>query len=177
MRKLLLSLMVLASLVSCGKDSSSGGVANTSSSAVTVNDTYAQNLGNYIDNSTSYFPAISYQTYKYATTSATSAASNCEQKTGWLGIKYYVCSSSNNTSNLTYTTVAASSVDITAKRNELKSYINSSAAGYITQSGAVFYIRSTAGMIYIIDMTKPIQANPVQVQQVNGQITYLYQQY
>lgn len=178
MRKLLLSLMVLATLASCGKDNAvNGGAIPATGNAITVNDTTAQTLGNYIDNSNSYFAGVYYQTYRYATTSASSAASNCEQKTGWFGIKYYVCSSSSNSSNLSYKTVAASSVDLAAKRLELKGYINSSSPGYITQSGTGFYIRTVSGLVYIIDTRFPIQANPVSVQQANGQITYLYQQY
>lgn len=169
MRKLLLSLMVLTSLVSCGKDNSvNGGAAattNGTTNAVTVNDPNAQNLGNYIDNSNSYFAGVYYQTYRYATASATSAASSCEQKTGWLGIKYYVCSSSSNSSNLSYTTVLASKVDLATKRSELKGYINNSSAGYITQVGTAFHIRTLSGLVYIIDTRFPIQANPVSVQQ------------
>ncbi|MEA9355205.1 hypothetical protein SHI21_03290 [Bacteriovorax sp. PP10] len=177
MRNLLLSLMVLASLVSCGKDKSSGAVGS-SSSAITLNDQVAVQLGTIIDNSTNYFPTPSPTArYTFATTSPTTASNNCELKTGWLGIKYYYCSSSNNSSNnnSSYgTPILASGVDLAAKRNELKAYINSSYAGAIYNTGATYYIRTTSGVIYTIDTRYPIQVNPVSVQQVNGQVTYLY---
>lgn len=178
MRNLLLSLMVLASLVSCGKDNKVDGVNSNSSNAITLNDPVATQLGTVIDNSASYFAVVPTTTarYTYATTTANSAASNCETKTGWFGIKYYVCSSSNNSSNITVSApIVASSVDLTAKRNELKGYINSSTAnGGIVNGGSYYMVRTAAGVIYTIDLRYPIQVNPVSVQQANGQITYLY---
>lgn len=177
MRNLLLSLMVLASLVSCGKDNSVGAPVASVTNPVTNTDPSATNLVTMINNSTSYFPAVTSPTatFKIASTTGSAAQSNCEQKEGWWGIKYYVCSSSNN-QNLTYTTVTPYNVDLAAKRNEIIGYINSASAGNIVGSGKIVYIRTTAGVLYTINMNFPLQLNPTAIQQVNGQTTYLYNQ-
>lgn len=173
MRKLLLSLMVLASLVSCGKDKSSSGVSS-SSSAVTLADSTATDLGTKIANSESYFQAApaAYYRYAYTVTTVTSAGQNCEEKEGWFGIKYTVCKASNSNSNATYKYVAVSSVDLATKRSELASIINSSYAGGVVNYGSYYQVTTTVGTVYIIDPRAPIQANPVLVRPLStGSIT------
>lgn len=171
MRKLILSLMVLASLVSCGKDNKVG--AGSSTSAITNTDPSAIQLGTMIDSSEKYFQAgPTYGRYAYlaATTSNSNPNQTCEEKEGWFGIKYYVCksnSTSNTAPNYTYTNA---NVDLTAKRNEIKGYINNASYGGISSvSGYAIRIITTSGITYIIDRSVPLQANPVVIQQPNGQ--------
>jgi hypothetical protein len=184
MKKLLLALMVMASLVSCGKKNQVS-TDGSSSSAITLNDNTAVQLGSLIDNSETQFgyqqvtayetwnqAALNHPNYYYKYTASAGSSSNCVQKTGWLGIKYWVCSSSSSSSATVSRSVVVGTVDLAAKRNELKGYINSGYAGSIIASGPVFYVRTNAGVVYTIDTRLPIQANPTGIQQANGQIEY-----
>lgn len=176
MRKLLLSLMVLATLASCGKDNAvNGGAIPATGNAITIDDTYAKSLGSAIDNSlTSFYQKPAYGRFGYVTTtsSTTNTGSNCEEKTGWFGIKYYVCKSTSSTAIVPTSYIPVSSVVLETKRAELRGIINSSSAGAIYQYGSRYTIRTNAGVLYTIDRGFPIEANPVSVQQPNGQITY-----
>jgi hypothetical protein len=174
MRKLILSLMVLASLVSCGKDNKVGAVGS-SSTAITVDDTYAKALGVAIDNSlTSFYQKPLYGKFGYVTTtsSTSNTGNNCEEKSGWFGIKYYVCKSTASTAVVPTSYVMVSSVILETKRGELRSIINSSTAGAIYQYGTRYTVRTTSGVLYTIDTSYPIEANPISTQQPDGQITY-----
>lgn len=193
MKKLLLSLMVLASLASCGKNNEVSSGAGVGSSAITLNDSVAQQLGSYIDNSATMFgnsPAgytgltwnqilagTYYQpaknlTYKYAITTAQTPSSNCEVK--WS--IFYVCSSSSSTNTGSVTvsrSVLHSDVNVEVKRNDLKGIINSAAAGTIQFQNSVYCIRNAStGVMYTIDLRLPLQANPSAIQQTNGQVEY-----
>jgi flagellar hook assembly protein FlgD len=183
MRKLLLSLMVLASLVSCGKDNkvatATTAVAATApvTNSITLDDATAKQLATVIDSSTTYFsarPASNLRLgYVTSTASTTSSGSNCEEKSGWFGIKYYVCKSSSSSSNVTPTSfVSVNSVDLETKKNELRAIVNRSSAGAIYYSGYAYTIKTTDGSLYTIDTRYPIEANPVVVQTAAGQITY-----
>lgn len=178
MRKLLLSLMVLATLASCGKDNkvdtATAVAAAPSSDAITLDDTVAKQLGTIIDNS-AYFPAATTSTtakYAYLTTTVSSAQPSCETKEGWLGIKYTVCKAPINNTNGVASYVQVNSIDVATKRVELKGYINSSNVGGIIFNGTSYTIRTTSGVVYTIDTRYPIQANPVMIQQVSGEIKY-----
>jgi len=177
MKKLLLSLMVLASLVSCGKDNSANStVATASSSPVTLADTSAANLGNLINSSESTFaaaPAITAYKYKYSVQTIAASGQNCETKEGWFGIEYTVCkAASGNNTGLTYKYVTVGSVDLAAKRSELIGYVNSSYAGGVVKYGTYYQVTTTAGVTYIIDTRAPVQANPVLVRPLStGEIT------
>jgi hypothetical protein len=195
MKKLLLSLVVLTALVSCGKDNkvSSSGYG---SSAITISDSSgnASALGTYINASETYFgngyasnygtwnqtiAALPYYSYKYVTTTYSSGNSNCTVK--WS--IFYVCSSSSLGSGVSLSrSVLVSSVDIATKRAELAAIVNSAytyngvASIQVSQqsSGVIYYIQSTSGVKYAIDTRIPLQANPSAIQQANGQIEYFY---
>lgn len=198
MKKLLLSLMVFATLASCGKDNKVSSAASTSSSsAITISDSTAQSIGSMIDSSDTYFgqaQVTAYETWNqaaaahpnyYYTYTKSNASSNCELKSGWLGIKYYVCKSGSSSASSVSRRVLVSQVDITAKRNELKSILNSTTAGTINQSQTyvngrafnVYQVRTTSGVIYTIDTRFPIQANPVITQQADGTVEYFLGMY
>jgi hypothetical protein len=197
MKKLLIALVILSSLVSCGKKNVAGSTSSLTS-AITLNDSVAQNLGSQIDNSATTFGAgqagysgmtwnqvlagTYYQpaknlTYQYVT-SAAQTANNCVEKTGWFGIKYWDCSpGSNNVSNPTITrTVVNNTVDLAVKRSELKAIINSATAGSLINSNNTIYTirNASTGIVYTIDLRYPMQANPTSVQQANGQTEYFY---
>lgn len=176
MKHLLLSLSVLAMLVSCGKDNSVGTPVGAASSAVTISDATGVQLGNYINASESYFaPGLSaFYKYYYTTSTVSTAGNGCTAHTsgGWIKFTYYTCTTSSSSGSGTVTSVQASAVDLAAKRLELIGYINSSTAGAIYQSSAYSYIiRTVSGATITIDSRYPLQANPVQVQQANGQVT------
>ena len=193
MKKFILALMVVATIVSCGKNGGNNVASGTAgvTNPITVTVAGATDLGSRIDNYTTYFGTgytfiggnsyqwnqIIYQTpnisYKY--TKATSAASNSNCTTKWS--IFYFCSSSSSasTSSLKVSnSIIHSSIDVLAKQNELKGYINRANPYYAIQtSGTLSYIRTTDNMLYVIDTSVPLQANPVSVQQANGQVEYL----
>lgn len=169
--------MVLATLASCGKDNKvDTAAAGASSSSITLDDATAKQLATVIDNSTTYFAARPYANYRlgYVTTTAqtTNTGNNCEEKTGWFGIKYYVCKSSSSTAVTPTSYVAVSSVILETKRSEIRAIVNRSSAGAIYYNGVAYTVKTTDGNLYTIDTRYPIEANPVVVQTAAGQITY-----
>lgn len=193
MKKFILALMVVSTLVSCGKDGnkvSSGAGSAVATDPITVTVQGASLLGGMIDSYTTSFGSgtviinNAYYTWnqivanspnvKYNYSSATaSTSSNCQMKWGI----FYVCSSSSSNSS----TIAAqasrvvvnSSVVILTKQNELKAIINRVSPYYpIQNSGSIYYVRTVEGAVYTIDTRLPLQANPSAVQQANGQIEY-----
>jgi hypothetical protein len=192
MKKFILALMVVTTLVSCGKDNkvSSGSVAATNPlTGTAANDTSAVALAALVDNYSTSFGlgqvVINYNyytwnqiitnspnvNYKYGSYTASAANANCDKK--WI---FYVCSSSSSGSSTPATvsrTVINSSVDILSKQNELKAIISRVSPYYPVQSsGYIYYIRTVEGILYTIDVRLPIQANPSAVQQANGQTEY-----
>lgn len=184
MKNLLLGLLVLSALVSCGKKNSvaSATVATVGTSPITIADARGVALGGLIDNYTTTFGTgqtlyynnvFTYQqlinsaanlTLKYTkvATSATSSSNNCEKK--WI---FYVCSYSNVSSGTAASVTVSrtentNAIDVNAKINQLKAIINSSKPLVgITVSGTSYYIISTDGKEYIIDTKYPLQANPI----------------
>jgi hypothetical protein len=193
MKKFILALMVVTTLISCGKDNkvSSGPVAGSEPlTGTAANDTSAVGLAALVDNYSTSFglgqvfinnnnytwnqvvtnsPNVN---YKYGSYAASSAQSNCDKKWGI----FYVCSSSSTSRSTPASvsrTVINSSVDITAKKIELKSIISRVSPYYPVQtSGYIYYIRTVEGVLYTFDVRLPIQANPSAVQQANGQTEY-----
>lgn len=177
MKKLLLALLVVSSLVSCGKNNSVSS-GTTSSSPLTVTGAVESQLGSIIDNNqfgggqASYYetwnqvitnmPNIS---YKYGSVSSTSNSS-CRT----VAYVFQICGSTSYSSSGSTATVTRSvihsSVDLATKKNELKAIIN--ARSYMQASGSSFYIRTSDGRGFVIDTRYPMQANPVSVQQTNG---------
>lgn len=178
MKKLILSLMVLATLASCGKKNTTdtgaaaGGLSSTS--PITVTGSTETQLASLIDNNqfgsgqASYYetwnqvvsnmPNLS---YKYGAVS--SSQPNCNT----VAYIFQICTSSSSTSNISVSrSVIHSSVDLNAKKNELKAIIN--ARQYVQVSGTSFYIRTNDNRSIIIDTRYPLQANPVSIQQSNG---------
>ena len=183
MKKFLLSLMVLASLVSCGKDNKVSSAATSAFSPITTSVQGASELGSKIDNYSTQFGLG--QVYYYGTTqtwgalannnlpivyrytkSATANNSNCEKKWGI----FWVCSTSSSSGSATESrSVVNSSVNVTEKANQLKAIINSQNVLIpIVPQGTSYRIQSTDGKQYIIDTRYPIQANPIGISDSTG---------
>lgn len=164
MKKLLVALMVLSTFASCGKNNSTGSaaapVSSTALTSVTANaSTLASAITNYSTNfGVSWTQMLANQpnlTYYYF--KAANAASSCQTK--WT--IFYVCSS--NTSSATISRqVVNSSVNIASKQAELMAIVNKSSR--IQQGGSQVYIYTTDAKLYIFDLSLPIQAQPIQIQ-------------
>lgn len=184
MKKLLLSLMVLASLVSCGKDNKVSSGSSTSTITVTnpvvTNSSVAQTLIAQINNPSTGFGNGVIQS---------GSTQQCETK--WGGFLQYCYSSSSNSTTTTWNAVVASkpnlvyiysnyeqvthsAVVVATKQNELLSLLNS--ATNITVQGMtggnVYYIYVSGG-VYVVDTRYPIQANPSGVQ-TSSSYKFLY---
>ena len=171
MKKLLLSLIVLASIFSCGKSNSvsSAGGAATSGLSSTITGTTEVDLATKINNNTfgtgyasSYLtwaqlianqPNVTYYFYK-----STASSSSCSTK--WS--IFYVCTSGSSSTATYSRSVVNSSVDLATKKSELINIINKRSS--IQSNGTVYYIYTTDSLYYIIDTSKPLQVNPVQTQ-------------
>lgn len=169
MKKLLVSLVVLATIFSCGKKNTVSGnsVSGLSSSVSGATETsLASQINNnqfgtgYATYGLTWAQLISNQpnlTYYYASSGLSTVS--CETK--WTIFKICSTSSSSSSSNITRQ-VTNSSVDLNSKKSELINIINARTS--IQNSGTVYYIITNNAKQYIIDTAKPLQANPVQVQ-------------
>lgn len=182
MKKLLLSLMVLATLASCGKDNkvSSGAAAATTTSPVInpviANTPAATALISKIDNPTTAFGM------GQSTTAGSGQGANCKS-TLWGLIDYCTYSSSGTTNGKTWNTllaeqpnlqlyfvkngylktsgVSVGSIDVATKQAEIKSYLTT--ATDIQTNGVQFLIVTPNGN-YMIDTRYSIKMNPSAIQ-------------
>lgn len=187
MKNLIVALMVLSTLVSCGKENKVAAaaaatvVANpAATTAVTTTDQAGILLGQKIDNHTTQFglAMVTYYmsigqlvnqqgaavTFKYTKSAAT--APDCEKY--WI---FSVCTSTQSSSSdqPVSRTVVSNTVLNTSKITELKTIINNRHALYPIQvSGYVFYIITKDNKQYAIDTRMPLQANPVGVSDSTG---------
>ena len=174
MKKLLLSLMVLALFSSCGKDNK----VNTGSAPVPpavqpiqppsaiIADSNASQLLNYINTSELTFaraPTNSTQ-FKYTTYSS---VYNCEEKEGWFNIEYTKCKTENS---LVSESILINSLDLEVKRQELRDIVASSSES-IQVFGTAYRIKASNGTIYVINRSTPLLSNPFSVQTINGTLT------
>jgi hypothetical protein len=183
MKKLLLSLMVLATLASCGKDNkvSSGpatDVVNVTN-PLTNNNPYAQELVTKINN-----PAAGFGEGLVLTSSG-SSNQTCGTKWGFINYCYGSSGGGNyavsagmtwnqlaaQKPNLAYyynlsQPVAHSSVNIATKQTQLIQLLNSATS--IQVSGTLYYIQ-VSNAIYVVDTRYPIQANPSALKSTQGE--------
>lgn len=187
MKKLLLSLVVLATIFSCGKNNAvSSSTSATSGLSSSVTGTTEVDLATKINNNSfgtgmadyyetwavviSKYPNLTY----YYSKVTPSTSSNCSTKWGI----FVICSNSSSSSSTATIsrTVVNSAVDLSAKKSELINIINKRSS--ISVNNTAYYIYTTDGLYYIIDTAKPLAVNPVQVQQtVNGVNTIEYFNY
>lgn len=179
MKKLIVALMVLSTLASCGKDNKVASATTAATSPITTPVTTADQvgvaLGQKIDSYTTQFgfAQVNYYTtigqlanqgysitYSYTKDSSSVSNPDCEKK--WI---FTICSSSSSSSNITANvsrTVQNTGVNVTTKINELKAIINAKHAAYPIQvNGYSYWIKTSDNKEYIIDTRMPIQANPV----------------
>ncbi len=169
MKKILIALLVLTTVFSCGKKNTvSNNGSSTSGLNGNVAGTVEVSLATQINNNqfgTGYAsygltwsqaianqPNITYYFYKSGLSTV-----SCETK--WTIFK--ICSTNSGGSSSFSRSVVNSSVNIDSKKSELINIINSRTS--IQNSGTVYYIMTSDSKQYIIDTAKPIQANPVQV--------------
>lgn len=167
--------MVLASLVSCGKDNkvaSPAAASNTVTNPIVTGNVSAQDLVNKINNpSTGFGTGILYVNtanaetckVKWIFTICTASSSSANQTTiSWNEIAaksdltYRFAYLSGNTNSLSKSYLH-SSVVIATKQAELVDLLNRATAIY--QSGTSYTV-IVSGSSYIIDTKFPIQANP-----------------
>lgn len=172
MKKLIVTLMVLSALVSCGKTNAVGNSSVFGTSPITVGGSTETQLGSMIDNNQFGTGYYYYDTYAGAIAKGASPiydfgsysnASNC--KTKWGGF-LVICTSSGSSSTTIVRTVNNRDVDLVTKKNELKAIINN--RNYIQSYGTSFYIRTNDGRAFVIDTRYPLQANPVTIQEADG---------
>lgn len=188
MKKLLLSLMVLATLASCGKDNkvSSGSSTTNISNPLVTSNPYAQELVTRINNPSAGFGG------GVVLTSTGSSNQTCGTKWGFINYCYGSSSAGNYavSAGMTWNQLAAqrpnlayyyvysqpvvhSSVNIATKQAQLIQLLNS--ATNIQVSGTLYYIQ-VSNAYYVIDTRYPIQANPsaIQTSQYTDYLTGAY---
>jgi hypothetical protein len=171
MKKTLLALLVLASLVSCGKNNS---VSSTSTSALgtgtsalssSTTDAYGRiPLTTYIANiNNNGFAAARADSEIFRFYTSSSSNSGCSLHTALGGfLSYYSCSGgSASTGTYTTTNVTHSTEDLTAKKNELIGLLGQTYQYSNSADKLQLYIQTTAGDVYTIDFRVPMSANPV----------------
>jgi hypothetical protein len=193
MKKIFMALVILSSLVSCGKSNTVGdpAVVSASASAITIttlpagSQQIANQLGTIVNNNqfgtgivytytnpygelfSQYVTHAPNTTYSYGALATAAQTSNCKT----VAYIFTYCSTglttTSNTSVAVTRTVIHSAVDLTAKQNEIIAIINKT--NQIVQLGnGVYQILTTDNINYFIDTKYPIQANPVQTQQATG---------
>ena len=175
MKKLVVAIMVLTTLASCGKNnsvSSSGTNTVGSSTALTATtDMYGRvPLANYITdvNNNAFGSArADAETFRFLNYTGGSSGNGCSQKTALGGfLSYYSCSSSTSTSSSNYgsydtVNVTHSSENLASKKNELLSIISQAYQYSNSSDRKQLYIRTINGDVYTIDYRVPMSANPV----------------
>lgn len=169
MKKLIVALMVLTSLVSCGKNNSVGsvgGAGGTVTNPLVINNTSAQALVSMIANpSTGFGQGVIYNN---------STSQNCG--TTLFGLLQYCTYGGGATqTGITWNSLMASNsglvfqyspnrtirnnidVTIATQQAALSSILNSATS--IQVNGPIYYVQ-VSGAQYVIDTRLPIQANP-----------------
>ena len=171
MKKLIVSLIVLASLSSCGKNNS---VATNATSAVGTSTVLSASLDQYgrvpltnyitdVNNNAFGAARNTVETYQYYSSSG--SGSGCTSRLTGGFIKFYIwdCTSSSSTSSSsTYTTVTVDhgSENLAAKKTELINIIGQAVNYSNSSDRRVLYIQTSTG-VYTIDFRIPMSANPV----------------
>lgn len=177
MKNLLISFLVLATMASCGKNNSVGapssltspltvtGAAETQLGSVIDNNQFGNGMATYYETWNQLLAHMPNVTFDYGTVASSAQNNNCK-----FDVKGYcllsVSTSFTNTTTATVTrSVLYSSVDLTAKKNELKNLLNSRL--YLYQFGTQYQI-DTLDKRYYIDTSLPMQANPVLIMNKDG---------
>ncbi len=201
MKKLIVALMVLSTLASCGKDNkvkspAAPAVVTNPSTTVSTTDANGVALADKITNYTTQFGVgqiIYYGNYatwgqlvnnalplnfKYTESTSTTTANgqNCETKWSIFTVCSYSSSTSSTSSLPVSRTVQSNNVNVASKQDELRAIINSRNPLIPIQiSGTSYRIQATDGKQYVIDTRFPLQANPIGIRKtVDGQLKTEY---
>lgn len=157
MKKLLLSLVVLATIFSCGKKNTVDGA-----NAYTVSNTYSgmstdsrfTSLASIVTNNQFNNSGWNY----YSEFNFYDMVNTCVTKDGWFGIDYQSCSTTkSNKSTVIFGNLDQARID--AKKAEMVAILNKTVQ--IGYSGYVYTVRTTDNLTYSFDVRFPIVANPV----------------
>lgn len=159
MKKLLLAILVVTSLVSCGKNNSTnsgaaaaaGTIATSPISTINTNPSFQTLASAVVANSFNAQYSNYYTEYRFGNMTNT-----CVTKDGWFGIDYQSCSSSVTNQ----VTVIHGQVVIATKQAELNAIL-AKAVVFQAVSGTYFVVRTSDNYTYHIRTDYPIQANPV----------------
>jgi hypothetical protein len=189
MKNLLFALVILGSLVSCGKNNVAGapavtGLTNPLTAATPIESDFitkvnANQFGTGPYSAYQSFAQALYQganpTYTYAAYTAAAVAAtapNCH--TAWI---FNVCSSSTSSSSYQTPTVARvlanAAVGVVAQQNIIIGIYNRKAQIFTDGSG-MYKVITTDNKTYFFDTKLPIQANPTQTYNADGTGEYLY---
>jgi hypothetical protein len=199
MKNLLIALVVLSSLVSCGKKNVAGPTTAVNGlNGLTVTGTTELQLGSMIDNDqfgTGLTYVNGYQesfkqlitnspnvTFNYSNIVSTNSTPTSNNNSHCIGTFYGVCmgtlytqaswSSSSTIANTTVSrSVVGSSVNIIDKKNALKAILNAR-VGTIQQNGTIYTISTSDSRRYMIDTSLPLQANPAETKDAQGNGDY-----
>lgn len=195
MKKIIVALMVLSTVVSCGKNGNVVGAA-ISANPLTVSGQTESSLGSMIDNDQfgtgAYRLSNGYSdsfkrfidtganfTYSYSSKTNTDSVTGNNCRTYLSGFYTYCPPSITSYSTMTVDTspVTATRLNSTVilldKKNQLKDLINRRILGGVQSVGnSKFIIMTSDGNKYVIDTSAPMQANPVEVT-VGAITTYL----
>lgn len=184
MKNLLIALVILSSLVSCGKKNVAGPVGSATSAisvgnlpvqsqqvasqlgSIVTNNQFGLGQATYYETWNQYVAHAPNTTYNYGSIAAAQSNNNCHT----VATIFYVCSSSSTTTPTTTSitrSVVHSSVALVTKQNEIIGIINRTNMIQAAGNG-VFYILTTDNSTYVIDTKLPMQANPVQVRSAAG---------
>jgi hypothetical protein len=184
MKNLLIALVVLSSLVSCGKKNVAGAttavngltspmVASTAVESDFITRVNGNQFGTGNYQGMRFTDAIAHGSnpqYQYANYTAPAAVSpNCHS--AWV---FQVCNSSSSSSYqapVLGRKIDTLSVATVTKQNEIIAIYNSKAQ--VFTNGNSFKIITTDNKTYFFDTTLPIQANPTQSYNANGSGEYL----
>ena len=156
MKNIIIGMVVLSALVSCGKknalvDVNPNGVPAVSPISSINQDSGSQSLASAITNNTFNSQYANYYSeYNYGVLTNT-----CVTKDGWFGIDYQSCST--NTTNPTK--VIHGEVNLDVKKAQLNAIL---AKTVVFQTyGQLIVLKTTDNFTYQIRLDYPMQANPV----------------
>lgn len=170
MKNLTLSLMVLATLASCGKSNAVNPNVNGISTALTATtDMYGRvAITNYItdiNNNAFAVAKADSETYRFLNYTG-SSGNGCTLNSALGGfLTYYSCTSSVSTSNNygSYDIVNSvhSSENLASKKAELVNLVSQAYTYSNSSDRRQLFIRAINGDVYTIDFRVPMSANPV----------------
>lgn len=184
MKNLLIALVILSSLVSCGKKNTVGGTVSSTSPMVAstpietdfINKVNGNQFGTGRVNAYETFTQAIAKGYNPKFQYANYAAPQVVQPdchTAWI---FRVCSSSSTSGGFQAVTVAreVSNSSITVAAAQAKIVEIYSRKSQVEVNGTLFRIRTTDNKTYYFETSLPIQANPTQSYNADGSGEWMF---